>query len=288
MTRPTAVPPPLAPVAPPEPPEDGAPEPPVDPTPTAPRPKAVPPPASTHATPAPKAGTPPRKVVPVSAANSRMAVEATRAPEKSGIDLRRTIIGVVSLALIGVAAFLFLAPRPKVRDELAEMQSETTLPQEPKSVPLTASRLTPMNPARPSAAIAGGSAATGTANPVLGPTGIANADPGAGQTQAAPPPVAPPPATSPPAVAANRAPSSGFRLQAASLIDSATANSVGRQMQRQTGYNYEVLPALRDSVTWFAVYLGPFDSRESALAARERMIQMNPREFSGVIVRPPR
>jgi general secretion pathway protein A len=79
-------------------------------------------------------------------------------------------------------------------------------------------------------------------------------------------------------------PWSPYRLQVVSVTDSAAAVDYGRQLASVTRLHYDVISDRSRSMPWYAVVLGPFQTREAAEAARQK-VDTYDRTLRGTIVR---
>jgi hypothetical protein len=215
-------------------------------------------------------------------------------PSEARTNLTRIGVIVGAVAILGVAAFLWLAPQKPMPDELHELESEKTMPVAPRVGVNTPVGTVPTQTQSadaagtisndPAATSGGGPATSGPANPA----GSAGVTP---PTAAMPAPAAPttpdtatarPPA-GPPATVVN-----GYRLQVSSLRDSLTAVRVGNDLARRSGLPLEIVSDRKATGDlWYAVYLGSFATSEEAAAGREQFAATI-REFSGALIRQPR
>jgi type II secretory pathway predicted ATPase ExeA len=324
-TPPRPAPPPVVPVAPASPVRPSAPPPiemtPVPPAPPRPVPVAVPltsrpeSPEATVSRPAPAPPHPPgqvpasdrRRARPVSSFGAVPPLSSPRAEVESAERVngwRRVLFGVGALALLGTIGYLVLLPHPEPVDELAEVEAEQTIPTAPTSVPGVGLGTVP-NPrqsagasgtalapgeslAAPAGLSASGSALQDSARPTTASPSPSATD---GSSEPAPRETAAPPATPPAAPTRTEAeaiaPATGYRLQVASLVDSMTAVTMGRDLARRTGLGYEIVRDRKGDVTWFALNMGSFESEAAARATRAELGERF-RVMAEAIIREPR
>lgn len=235
--------------------------------------------------------------------------EASEPGEKNGF-LKRAGLVLGLVALLATAAALMFWPRLKPGDDVRDAQNERTLPSDSSdavarqvlqgsALPPDFNQPTAADTGRAPAVVPGAgtmSAAADSANRNLpaapgssGPTNTAapgsNAEaPVASSTppEAVPPQTVPPqgsPAVSTPvapvAPADGRLPVEAWRLQVASFRDSSLAQSEGRRVAGKFGWRHEVVRMRQKGASvFYAVFLGPFNTKADADSARIRMMSV--------------
>ena len=272
----------------------------------APAPPAPAPPRPPESRPAAAVAAPHRPRARVPDFGALPPLGAQKSPAEKNKGRRRLASAGIWLgiaAILGVAAILMFLPKKPSTEDQSALTDENTLPVASErhpfgtaptpgenadvagSKPLTTNppegNMSPKPPGGP-AAKSGVGVPFGSAGQES--TGAATVTPPVSKPAVEPPA----PVTAPvPTVSDGALPRYAFHLQVASFAESLTAIREGVKASQATGLPYEVARDRKTDMTWWALYLGAFATREEAIAARADKGTLYP-HLPEALVREPR
>ena len=152
-----------------------------------------------------------------------------------------------------------VAPAPQAVAPIAPPKYDTRIPDTPATTAPTAEKTTPAAPARSPASTTDATKTVRTDTKSTAPV-----------TPPAPPQVAAPSTKSAPGVEASAPPHDGFAVQLAAFADDKGANALAGRL-KTSGYAAYTEPLKTSKGTLWRVRVGPYPSREAAVAARDKL-----------------
>ena len=152
-----------------------------------------------------------------------------------------------------------VAAAPQAVAPIAPPKYDTRIPDTPATTAPTAEKTTPAAPARSPASTTDATKTVRTDTKSTAPV-----------TPPAPPQVAAPSPKSAPGVEASAPPHDGFAVQLAAFADDKGANALAGRLKK-SGYAAYTEPLKTSKGTLWRVRVGPYPSREAAVAARDKL-----------------